>query len=266
MKNVKSYLLVRDGYIVPNAEDVICLPYNYQAKKIEQHLSDIAAELGLTEWFAVYLAGSYFTGCYTSSGKGIHLLNIPENHVARIDCNWNNEPILLFAGREEEAGLRYENQSGKSEADGKNNQKLKEYILLADGYTKLLNPDNADVRQFREGKDLETHIKEIAAELNLKGWEWVFQDGQMGKAPKGAVARITPNWYYGTIYIYIPTETEESENREIISEPPPAYAGMTEAERRYEERKWDNLYNESGEGFNPYRLPEIEPIIEPQDY
>lgn len=58
----------------------------------------------------VCLCGSYFTNCYTSSKKEILLTDVPSNEIARIDCNWNNEPILLFTGNEENAGLKYKNK------------------------------------------------------------------------------------------------------------------------------------------------------------
>lgn len=168
MQKAKQYVLVQEGYIEPlNCENAVYIPYNYKDKTIDQHVADIAAELGLEEWFTITLAGSYFTSCYTSSKKGIHLLNIPNNNVARIDLDWYNEPILLFAGKEEDAGLNYESLWTKPQ--------------------------------------------------------------------------------------------------EVDPQPAPAYSGITEAERRQKEREWDDLYNEGGEGYNPYRLPKIEPIIEPQD-
>ena len=40
---------------------------------------------------------------------------------------------------------------------------------------------------------------------------------------------------------------------------------MTESMRKKKEIEWDNLYNEGGEGFNPYRADEVLPIIEPLD-
>ena len=58
----------------------------------------------------------------------------------------------------------------------------------------------------------------------------------------------------------------EEKEQEKQDDTPCAYDGMTEAERRKKEKEYDNLYNEGGEGYNPYRLPEIYPVIEPQDY
>lgn len=57
----------------------------------------------------------------------------------------------------------------------------------------------------------------------------------------------------------------EAEEAAGFYERNPHLKGLTLEEVKAKEREYDNIYNEGGEGYNPYRLPKIEPIIEPQD-
>ena len=105
----EKFVLYSKDYRKPEND---CHVIDYDVNKlIKGHVAEIAESLGLKEWFAIYLCGSYFTNCYTSSGKSINLTDIPSNEVARIDCNWNNEPILLFAGSEESANLKIDKRN-----------------------------------------------------------------------------------------------------------------------------------------------------------
>lgn len=64
---------------------------------------------------------------------------------------------------------------------------------------------------------------------------------------------------------FLKAESKKQEQKQKQEEPPCAYENMTEAERKKKEQEYDDLYNEGGEGYNPYRLPEIYPVIEPRD-
>lgn len=73
---------------------------------------------------------------------------------------------------------------------------------------------------------------------NLNG-EWLFDMGEVN----GRLMMVKPDEkVLEAILTDLNTPTEEREQYEA-----------QEADRRQKERQWDNLYNEGGEGFNPYR-------------
>ncbi|WP_304333964.1 hypothetical protein [Conchiformibius steedae] len=168
----KFYLLQSDGYCltpvdVP-AEQLTIIPYNAAIKLPKQHIADIAAELGLPEWFSIKIDRAAMTA-ETSGGRTIKWADVPKNHLARVDCNWIPISMQIYAGKETEAlasvWASYENSRKPQEADP------------------------------------------------------AFD----------------------------------------------ALKGLTLAQIRQKEKAWDNLYNEGGEGYNPYRLPRLEAAIDPLD-
>lgn len=273
---VKKFVLLAKDYIIPKGEDVTIIDYDVN-KRIEGHIIEIAESLKLKEWFAIYLCGSYFTDCYTSSKKGILLTDIPSNEAARIDCNWNNEPILLFAGSEESAGLKYKNKpSEKSNIDISticpdyesltNLKTIKGYAI------KIKNPTNnfgiggawvdglgdIDVGSFTlplvQGKDLIKYG--IDADPDFYYERLVFgypaHNIVLDKASTLAIQELVRNTHEKRVKLM---EAKRSITKNT----------MTESMRKKKEIEWDNLYNEGGEGFNPYRADEVLPIIEPLD-
>lgn len=270
----EKFVLYSKDYRKPEND---CHVIDYDVNKlIKGHVAEIAESLGLKEWFAIYLCGSYFTNCYTSSGKSINLTDIPSNEVARIDCNWNNEPILLFAGSEESANLKCKEIPLK--------EAKKDILSIKPDYESLTN--------------LKTITGRAVKIKNLKdcgiGGAWVEGIGDInvgsfslplahGKDLIKHGFDADPDFYYERLAFGYPTKNivldKEStlairelnrkahqERVELVKKqnPKPENA-MTEAERRKKEIEWDNLYNEGGEGFNPYRADEILPVIEPQD-
>ena len=231
----------------------------------------------LKEWFAIYLCGSYFTDCYTSSKKGILLTDIPSNEVARIDCNWNNEPILLFAGSEESAGLKYKNKpSEKSNID-----------------ISTICPDYESLTNLKTIKGYAIKIKNPTNNFGIGG-AWVEGLGDIavgsftlplvqGKDLIKYGIDADPDFYYERLVFGYPAHnivldkastlaiqelvrnTHEKRVKLMEAKRSTTENTMTESMRKKKEIEWDNLYNEGGEGFNPYRADEVLPIIEPLD-
>lgn len=273
---VKKFVLFAKDYIMPKGEDVTIIDYDVN-KLIEGHIAEIAESLNLREWFAIYLCGSYFTNCYTSSKKGILLTDIPSNEVARIDCNWNNEPILLFAGSEESAELKY-----KSKSSEKSNSSMS-----------AIRPDYESLTNLKTIKGRAVKIKNPVNNVGIGG-VWVEGIGDInvgsfslpmahGKDLIKCGIDAEPDFYYERFTFGYPAKSvvldKEStlairdliqkvhqERVELVKKQNPQPENtMTEAERRKKEIEWDNLYNEGGEGYNPYRADEVLSVIEPQD-
>ena len=289
---VKKFVLFAKDYIMPKGEDVTIIDYDVN-KLIEGHIAEIAESLNLKEWFAIYLCGSYFTNCYTSSKKGILLTDIPSNEVARIDCNWNNEPILLFAGSEESAGLKY-----KSKPSEKSNSSISairpDYESLANLKTitgravKIKNPihnfgiggawvegiGDINVGSFTlpsvDGKDLVKLGFDVDPDFNYERFTFdyptknIVLDKESTLTIKDIVNIVLDK--ESTLAIRDIVRKAHQERVELVKKrnPKPENA-MTESERRKKEIQWDNLYNEGGEGYNPYRADEVLSVIEPQD-
>ena len=273
---VKKFVLFSKDYIIPKGEDATIIDYDVN-KRIEGHIIEIAESLKLKEWFAIYLCGSYFTDCYTSSKKGILLTDIPSNEVARIDCNWNNEPILLFAGSEESAGLKYKNKpSEKSNID-----------------ISAICPDYESLTNLKTIKGYAIKIKNPTNNFGIGG-AWVEGLGDIavgsftlplvqGKDLIKYGIDADPDFYYERLVFGYPAHnivldkastlaiqelvqnTHEKRVKLMEAQRSKTENTMTESMRKKKEIEWDNLYNEGGEGFNPYRADEILPIIEPLD-
>ena len=268
----KRFLLYSDGYIKPNG-DYIIIDYNVE-KRIDGHISEIAESLGLKEWFAIYLCGSYFTNCYTSSKRSISLTDIPSNEIAQIDCNWNNEPILLFAGCEENAGLKYSDKPKE-----KTNNLIESITVDYESLTNLKSIGGRTVK-----------IKNPIHNYGIGG-AWVEGIGDINVGSFSIVCGkdlikcgldADPDFHYEFLSFDYPTKNvvldkestlairalcQEAHNKrvELIKSSRPSENTITESERRRKEIEYDNLYNEGGEGYNPYRADETLPIIEPQD-
>lgn len=273
---VKKFVLLAKDYIIPKGEDVTIINYDVN-KRIEGHIIEIAESLKLKEWFAIYLCGSYFTDCYTSSKKEILLTDIPSNEVARIDCNWNNEPILLFAGSEESAGLKYKNKpSEKSNID-----------------ISTICPDYESLTNLKTIKGYAIKIKNPTKNFGIGG-AWVEGLGDIavgsftlplvqGKDLIKYGIDADPDFYYERLVFGYPAHnivldkastlaiqelvrnTHEKRVKLMEAQRSTTENTMTESMRKKKEIEWDNLYNEGGEGFNPYRADEVLPIIEPLD-
>lgn len=148
---------------------------------------------------------------------------------------------------------------------------MKQYAILAKGYADLINFGPEEIRNFDESKTYQENIMaivdELKLELGLQGYKLVDADC-MSHVPEGAVAKIYKNWRYGVTYVVAVNAAEKIDVKKgaEVPEPKCAYEGLTESERRKNEKQWDALYNEGGEGHNPYRLPDIYPVIESQDY